>query len=128
MLKITECYLNWTPSRPASGRKTASVCAVDGVSFSVDEGKTLCVVGESGCGKSVTALSIMRLLAEPPAFVAGGRILFKGRDLLQLSQTEMRDSGKRDRHDLSGADDVAEPRLLRRLSGGRGHPDPPARA
>ncbi len=64
--------------------------AVDDVSFSLDEGKTLCVVGESGCGKSVTALSIMRLVPDPPGRIVEGRILFQGKDLVQLSEDEMR--------------------------------------
>src|SRR3984957_18065222 len=64
--------------------------AVDGVSFHVDEGETLAVVGESGCGKSVTALSILRLIAEPPGKIAGA-IHFNGRDLLALPDRAMRD-------------------------------------
>jgi peptide/nickel transport system ATP-binding protein len=63
--------------------------AVDGVSFHVDEGETLAVVGESGCGKSVTALSILRLIPEPPGKIAGS-IRFQGKELLQLSDYEMR--------------------------------------
>jgi oligopeptide/dipeptide ABC transporter ATP-binding protein len=66
------------------------VKAVDGVSFSIMPGQTLGVVGESGCGKSVTALSIMRLLETPPAEIASGEILFQGRDLLTLREDEMR--------------------------------------
>jgi oligopeptide/dipeptide ABC transporter ATP-binding protein len=66
------------------------VKAVDDVSFDVFQGKTLGIVGESGCGKSVTSLSIMRLLAEPPGKVVGGQILYKGRDLLKLGAEEMR--------------------------------------
>jgi oligopeptide/dipeptide ABC transporter ATP-binding protein len=66
-----------------------TVKAVDGVSFSVKRGQTLGVVGESGCGKSVTALTIMRLLDIPPAEVASGQIMFKGRDLLALKDQEM---------------------------------------
>jgi oligopeptide/dipeptide ABC transporter ATP-binding protein len=62
---------------------------VDGVSFTIDEGKTLGLVGESGCGKSVTSLSIMRLVA-PPGNIVGGEILYRGRDLLKLSAAEMR--------------------------------------
>ena len=65
------------------------VRAVDGVSFAVSAGETLAVVGESGCGKSVTALSILRLVPSPPARLAG-RIRFAGRDLLTLGETEMR--------------------------------------
>ncbi|MFC3694071.1 ABC transporter ATP-binding protein [Chenggangzhangella methanolivorans] len=63
--------------------------AVDGVSFHIDKGETLAVVGESGCGKSVTAMSIMRLIAEPPGRSAG-EIRFEGKDLLKLSEKEMR--------------------------------------
>jgi peptide/nickel transport system ATP-binding protein len=66
------------------------VRAVDGVSFDVMPGETLAVVGESGCGKSVTAMSILRLLPMPPARIAGGRIEFDGRNLLELSEPEMR--------------------------------------
>ena len=65
------------------------VRAVDDVSFRVEPGETLCLVGESGCGKSVTALSVMRLVA-PPGRVAGGEMLFAGRDLLRLPEAEMR--------------------------------------
>src|SRR6202048_3143999 len=63
--------------------------AVDGVSFHVDEGETLAIVGESGCGKSVTAMSLMRLIPEPPGKIAGS-VRFQGKDLLQLSEREMR--------------------------------------
>ena len=66
------------------------VHAVDGVDLSVGEGETLGVVGESGCGKSVTAFSVMRLLPIPPAKIVAGEIVFKGRDLLKLSDAEMR--------------------------------------
>jgi len=64
--------------------------AVDGVDFHVRRGETLGVVGESGCGKSVTALSIMRLIPDPPGRIVAGRILFEGRDLLDLSADQMR--------------------------------------
>jgi peptide/nickel transport system ATP-binding protein len=66
------------------------VRAVDGVSFSIQPGETLALVGESGCGKSVTSLSIMRLIATPPGRVVGGSIRFDGRDLLGLSEPGMR--------------------------------------
>ncbi len=64
--------------------------AVDGVSFDLRKGETLGLVGESGCGKSATALSILRLIPEPPGEVAGGAVLFRGRDLLGLTEEEMR--------------------------------------
>jgi peptide/nickel transport system ATP-binding protein len=66
-----------------------AVPAVDDVSFEIRAGETLALVGESGCGKSVTALSIMRLV-QPPGRIAGGRMRFKGRDLLPLAEREMR--------------------------------------
>ena len=63
--------------------------AVDGVSLHVDEGEILGVVGESGCGKSVLSLSVLRLLPTPPAYFAGGRILFMGKDLLAAGEDEI---------------------------------------
>src|SRR3954453_5985591 len=66
------------------------VKAVDDVSFDVYKGKTLGIVGESGCGKSVTSLSIMRLIPNPPGRTVGRQILYKGRDPLTLSAQEMR--------------------------------------
>jgi peptide/nickel transport system ATP-binding protein len=64
--------------------------AVDHVSFHIEPGETLALVGESGCGKSVTATSILRLVPDPPGRIAGGEIWFEGRDLLKLSMGEMR--------------------------------------
>lgn len=64
--------------------------AVDGVSFTVNKGQTLALLGESGCGKSVTALSIMRLVPEPGGEILGGRVRLNGVDLLQLAEIEMR--------------------------------------
>jgi len=66
------------------------VRSVDDVSFSVAAGETLGIVGESGCGKSVTSLSIMRLIPTPPGRYAGGEILFEGKDILSLDKDEMR--------------------------------------
>jgi peptide/nickel transport system ATP-binding protein len=66
------------------------VRAVDGVSYSVGSNETVAVVGESGCGKSVTALSILRLVASPPGRFASGRIEFHGEDLLQKTEPQMR--------------------------------------
>ena len=67
------------------------VKAVDGVSFSLARGATLAIVGESGCGKSVTALSLMRLVADPPGRIIGGRVRLEGVDLLRLDEAAMRD-------------------------------------
>jgi peptide/nickel transport system ATP-binding protein len=64
--------------------------AVDGVSFAIEAGRTLGMVGESGCGKSMTALSILRLVPSPPGRIVGGAVLYQGRDLLALSEREMR--------------------------------------
>ena len=68
----------------------ARLRAVDGVSLSVEAGETVCLVGESGCGKSVTALSIARLAPTPPAHYAAGEILLDGRDVLKMSNAELR--------------------------------------
>src|SRR5215813_3251329 len=65
------------------------VTVVEAVSFEVPAGKTVGLVGESGCGKSVSAMTIMRLLPSPPSRIEGGRILFDGSDLAQLPEAEM---------------------------------------
>src|SRR5438876_9647371 len=66
------------------------VKAVDGVSYAIKKGRTLGVVGESGCGKSVTALSIMRLIPDPPGRIVGGKIAFEGEDLASAPIKRMR--------------------------------------
>jgi oligopeptide transport system ATP-binding protein len=66
------------------------VHAVDGVSYDVEEGETLGLVGESGCGKSVSALSILRLIPNPPGKIVGGEIFFEGDDILKMSEEEVR--------------------------------------
>jgi peptide/nickel transport system ATP-binding protein len=92
------------PARPQSGQALLEVDnlqthfgtpdgvvrAVEGLSFHVDAGETLAIVGESGCGKSVTSMSILRLIQEPPGKIAGS-IRFQGREILKLSEPEMRD-------------------------------------
>ena len=65
------------------------VQAVDGVDITVNKGETLCVVGESGCGKTVTAMSILQLIAMPPGRIVAGRIMFEGRDLVPLTSSEL---------------------------------------
>ena len=72
------------------GSKEKPLRAVDGVSFTIEAGETLCLVGESGCGKSVTALSIGRLVPSPPARYVAGEILLNGRDVLRMDNAELR--------------------------------------
>jgi peptide/nickel transport system ATP-binding protein len=72
------------------GTEVGEVHAVDGVDLAIDRGETLGVVGESGCGKSVTALSVMRLIPEPPGRIVAGQILWRGRDLVRLAPRAMR--------------------------------------
>jgi peptide/nickel transport system ATP-binding protein len=71
--------------------RSGVVKGVDDVSFSLSRGETLAVVGESGCGKSMTALSIMRLVPNPPGRIVDGRVVLEGRDLVPLNENEMRD-------------------------------------
>jgi oligopeptide transport system ATP-binding protein len=66
------------------------VYAVNGITYELEEGETLGIVGESGCGKSVSVLSLMRLIPEPPGKIAGGQALFQGQDLLKMSTDEIR--------------------------------------
>jgi peptide/nickel transport system ATP-binding protein/oligopeptide transport system ATP-binding protein len=84
LLEITNLKLEFA----ARGNK---VRVVDDVSFNLQQGETLGLVGESGSGKSVTALSIARLLPAPPAYYAGGQILIEGRDVLQMSEAQLRE-------------------------------------
>src|SRR5258706_3804710 len=89
LLEIDDLRVHFVTSRGV-------VQAVDGVSYKVNPGEIVAVVGESGCGKSVTALSVMRLLAKPAGQIVGGRVLFQGRDLLTLSDDAMREIRGRD--------------------------------
>jgi peptide/nickel transport system ATP-binding protein len=90
MNAITEPLLEVDGLKTYFYTRDGVVRAVDGVSFTVYPGETLAVVGESGCGKSVTSLSILRLIASPPGKIVSGRLLFQGRDLLGLTEDEMR--------------------------------------
>jgi len=72
------------------GSKEKPLCAIDGVSLTLEAGETLCLVGESGCGKSVTALSLARLVPSPPARYVGGEILLNGHDVLRMNASELR--------------------------------------
>ena len=65
--------------------------AVDGIDFEIYPGETLGIVGESGCGKSVTSLTIMRLISDPPGKIVEGEILFKGKDLVKASNKDMKE-------------------------------------
>ena len=71
------------------GTSLGTVKAVNDVSFTLDQGETLGLVGESGCGKSVTALSVMRLVPSPPGRIVDGQISFNGQDLLSITEEEM---------------------------------------
>ena len=83
LLKVEDLAVEFTgPEGPAR--------AVDGVSFHLDSGETLGLVGESGCGKTVTAMSILRLIPSPPGRIVSGRVIFQERDLLALGDDEMR--------------------------------------
>ena len=88
--EITEPLLEVEELKTYFFTRDGVVRAVDGLSFSVGRGETLCIVGESGCGKSVTSLSILRLIASPPGRTVAGRVLFEGRDLLALPEPDMR--------------------------------------
>ena len=72
------------------------VRAVDGISYTVEPGETVAIVGESGSGKSASALSVLRLILDPPGRITGGEVLFAGRDLMKLSEEEMRQIRGRD--------------------------------
>ena len=89
LLEVEDLHVHFVTTRGV-------VRAVEGISYKVRPGETVALVGESGCGKSVSSLAIMRLLAKPAGRVVGGRILFQGRDLLDLSEDEMREIRGRD--------------------------------
>ena len=87
----THTFLEVTDLRTRFHTPEGTVYAVNGVSFSLKEGETLAVVGESGCGKSVTMMSILKLISTPPGEIVSGVVNYRDRDLLQLSENEMED-------------------------------------
>src|SRR5262249_15732399 len=89
LLEVEDLLLDFVTTRGV-------VRAVEGISYKVRPGETVALVGESGCGKSVSSLAIMRLLARPAGRVVAGRVLFQGRNLLDLSEDEMREIRGRD--------------------------------
>jgi peptide/nickel transport system ATP-binding protein len=89
LLEVEDLHVHFVTTRGV-------VRAVEGISYKVRPGETVALVGESGCGKSVSSLAIMRLLARPAGRVVGGRILFQGRNLLELSEDAMREIRGRD--------------------------------
>ena len=119
LLEVEDLHVHFVTSRGV-------VRAVEGISYQVKAGEVVALVGESGCGKSVSSLAIMRLLAKPAGRVVGGRVLFQGRDLLQLSEErDARNSRPRHRDDFPGTDDVAEPGADDRVSDHGAAADPP---
>jgi len=87
---VTPPVLQVVDLRVGFDTEAGTVVAVDGVSFDLCRGETLAMVGESGCGKTVTALSILRLLQSPPARLLGGQVLYDGRDLLRITESDLR--------------------------------------
>ena len=97
------------------------VKAVDGVDLSVNTSQTIGLVGESGCGKSMTALSILGLVPSPPGKIVSGKILFEGTDLVTLGEAELSENqGKSYLHGIPGTDDFPQSRLYRRRTDCRG--------
>ncbi|MGW8229054.1 MAG: ABC transporter ATP-binding protein [Gammaproteobacteria bacterium] len=90
MTESTDILLSVRDLQVEFGAATAPVRAVDGVSFDIYRGETFALLGESGCGKSVTALSLLQLVAMPAGRIVGGEIIFNGQDLLGLSELQMR--------------------------------------
>lgn len=90
-MDTTHTFLEVTDLRTRFHTPEGTVYAVNGVSFTLKEGETLAVVGESGCGKSVTMMSILRLISTPPGEIVSGAVNYRNRDLLQLSENEMED-------------------------------------
>ena len=90
MVRISDALVEIRNLRTVFSSSDGTAVAVDNVSFDIGHGETLGMVGESGCGKSVTSLSILRLVPSPPGRIVGGHVLFEGEDLLTKSEAEMR--------------------------------------
>jgi peptide/nickel transport system ATP-binding protein len=88
LLEVSELSVEFAVE---AGKRKNAIRAVDGVSLALEAGRTLGLVGESGCGKSVTALAIMGLVPQPPGRIAGGRVLFEGEDLLRARPERLRE-------------------------------------
>src|SRR3990172_608272 len=89
-MAIAEKILEVKNLRTSFFTREGEVKAVNNLSYYVEKGESVAVVGESACGKSVSALSLLRLIPYPPGIIVGGEIMFKGRDLLKISEEEMR--------------------------------------
>ena len=114
MIAVPEPLLSIEGLRTVFGHPSSPVPAVDGVTLSVARGRTLGIVGESGCGKSMLSLSVMRLVPSPGRTVAG-RVMFDGQDLLTLPLPGHAHPARQPhRDDLPGADDQPEPGVHRR--------------
>ena len=88
-MNMTHTFLEVKDLRTRFHTPEGTVYAVNGVSFSLNEGETLAVVGESGCGKSVTMMSILRLISIPPGEIVSGTVTYRDRDLLKVEEYEM---------------------------------------
>ena len=88
--RVTETLLSVERLVTSFKTERGTLRAVDDVSFTIDKGQTVGLVGESGCGKSVTSLSILRLIQSPPGFIESGKIVFDGKDILALPESDMR--------------------------------------
>ena len=91
LLKVDGLVKHFPITRGIFRRQVGTVKAVDGVSFHINERETLGLVGESGCGKSVSAMSVLRLIPYPPGIIEGGEIKFKGKNLLDISEDEIQE-------------------------------------
>ena len=90
LLEVSDLEKHFPIKQGFLKREVGQILAVDGVNFHINDGETLGLVGESGCGKSVSALSVMRLVPSPPGRTVNGKVIYQGNDILQASDSEMR--------------------------------------